>query len=63
MKLEYMANLGYASMAPEAVCKSVADIGYQGVGWMLSHFDVMGMEKRALLDLVRLPYKYGMKTG
>jgi sugar phosphate isomerase/epimerase len=63
VKLEYMANLGYQSMAPEAVCESLARVGYAAVGWTLSHFDVATKPRKELIDLVRLPQRFGMRTG
>ena len=63
MKLEYMANLGYQSMAPEAVCESLARIGYGAVGWTLSHFDVAAKPRRELIGLIGLPQRFGMRTG
>jgi sugar phosphate isomerase/epimerase len=63
MKLEYMANLGYASMAPEAVCESLARLGYSGVGWTLAHFDVSARPRAELVALVDLPWRFGMATG
>lgn len=62
-KLEYMANLGYAAMAPEAVCKSLSGLGYHAVGWMTGHFDVEQMSRQELLHLVKLPERYGLQTG
>lgn len=62
-KLEFMANLGYATMAPEAVCKSVAGLGYDAVGWMTDHFDVERMSRQELVDLVNLPRQFGIETG
>ena len=63
MKLEYMANLGYQSMLPEAVCESLARIGYGAVGWTLSHFDVAAKPRMELVELIRLPQQFGMRTG
>lgn len=63
MKLEYMANLGYATMAPAAVCESLAGLGYQAVGWTMAHFDVERLARKELVDLVKLPATFGMQTG
>ena len=63
MKLGYMANLGYQSMAPEAVCESLARIGYGAVGWTLSHFDLATKPRKELVELVGLPQQFGMRTG
>ena len=63
MKLEFMASLGYASMAPEAVCESLAELGYSAVGWTLAHFDVHNKPRAELVDLIRLPHRFGMQVG
>jgi hypothetical protein len=63
MKLEYMANLGYQEMAPESVCESLARIGYEGVGWTLSHFEVSTKSQKELVALIDLPQQFGMRTG
>ncbi len=62
-KLEFMANLGYAAMAPEAVCESLSGLGYDAVGWMTDHFDVETKTRQELVDLVELPKQFGMVTG
>jgi hypothetical protein len=58
-----MANLGYQSMAPEAVCESLARVGYGAVGWTLSHFDVAAKPRKELVELIGLPQRFGMRTG
>jgi sugar phosphate isomerase/epimerase len=63
VKFEFMASLGYRSMAPEVVCESLARVGYGAVGWTLSHFDVMAKPRSGLVGLVRLPERFGMRTG
>lgn len=63
MKLEFMASLGYASMAPEAVCESLAELGYGAVGWTMSHFDVRRKPRAELVELIRLPEKFDMQVG
>jgi sugar phosphate isomerase/epimerase len=63
MQLEYMANLGFATMAPEAVCEILAGLGYAAVGWTTAHFDVEQKPRAALVDLIRLPESFGMRTG
>ena len=37
-RLAFMASLGYAEMPPEAVCRSLSKLGYDGVEWTLNHF-------------------------
>jgi sugar phosphate isomerase/epimerase len=63
MKLEYAATLGYATMKPEDVCESLAGLGYNAVGWTMAHFDVERKPRRALVDLISLPRRFGMATG
>lgn len=63
MKFEYMANLGYAAMAPERVCESLARLGYDAVGWMTGHFDVMARPAAELVALIDMPARFGLATG
>lgn len=58
-----MANLGYATMPPEAVCASLAEIGYGAVGWTMAHFDVQQKSRAELVELIKLPQKFGMQVG
>ena len=63
MTLEFMANLGYAAMAPEAVCESIAELGYGAVGWTMAHFDVQAKPRAELVALLRLPQRFGLRVG
>jgi sugar phosphate isomerase/epimerase len=63
LKLEFTANLGYAAMAPEAVCESLAALGYGAVGWTMSHFDVQQKSRTELVELIRLPKTFDMRVG
>lgn len=63
MKLEFMANLGYASMAPQKVCESLAELGYGAVGWTMAHLDVQQRPRGELVELIRLPQQFGMQAG
>ena len=38
-------------------------IGFGAVGRSLSHFDVMAKPRSDLVELVRLPERFGMRTG
>lgn len=49
----FMASLGYAQIAPAAVCESLASLGYDGVEWPFQFFDPRrtgAEERRALVD-------------
>lgn len=63
MKLEFTATLGYAAMAPELVCESLAELGYGAVGWTMAHFDVRQKPRAEMVELIRTPRKFGMETG
>ena len=63
MKLEFMASLGYATMAPEAVCESLAELGYGAVGWTMSHFDVQQKPRAELIELLGVPARFDMQVG
>lgn len=62
-KLEFMASLGYAAMPPQRVVASLADIGYEAVGWTLSHFNPQTHDADALGELVNATRSAGLDIG
>ena len=62
-KFAFMASLGYASMPPEAVCRSLIDIGYKGVEWTLSHFHPRKTSAKQRSDLVRITKDHGLEIS
>ena len=62
-KLEFMASLSYATMQPHQVVSSLAEIGYEAVGWTLAHFNPRTHTSDQLLELVELTRKGGLEVG
>ncbi len=62
-KLEFMASLGYAAMPPQQVVASLADIGYEAVGWTLAHFNPRTRTIDALHDLLSTTRAAGLDVG
>ena len=56
IKLAFMASGAYSEMAPEKVVKSLKQIGYEGLGWTLNHFNPRKKtpaELKALIEISR----------
>ncbi len=62
-KLEFMASLAYAAMQPQQVVSSLAEIGYEAVGWTLAHFNPRTHTLGQLLELVELTRNGGLEVG
>jgi sugar phosphate isomerase/epimerase len=59
----FMASLDYSHMAPAAVCKSLAALGYQGVEWPFQFFDprtTTPEQRRALVEEAR---RHGLRVS
>ncbi len=62
-KLSFMASLGYAQESPEAVVDSLAEIGYEAIGWTLAHFNPRTHNPKQLQKLVKATQAAGLEIG
>lgn len=62
-KLAFMSSLGYEKMKPEQVCRSLSEIGYDGIEWTLHHFNPRTHSKKQRRDLVKLTHAYGLEVS
>jgi len=63
IRLGFMASLGYAQMAPEAVVRSLKAIGYEGVEWTLAHFNPRTKSSGELEKLVEITHEGGLEIS
>jgi sugar phosphate isomerase/epimerase len=62
-KVGFMASLGFASMKPEEVLKTLSEIGYKAVGWTLAHLDPREKSFEEIKRVVALTKRYGMEVS
>ncbi len=62
-KLEFMASLGYTTMTPDKVVASLADIGYDAVGWTLAHVNPREHDSAALRNVIETSKSGGLAVG
>ncbi len=58
-----MASLGYVTMPPRQVIASLADIGYEAVGWTLAHFNPHVHTADTLRELVEQTHERQLDIG
>ncbi|MBA7499497.1 MAG: TIM barrel protein [Clostridia bacterium] len=59
-KLAFMASLDFSSWEPKRVLESLSNLGYDGVGWTLAHFNPKSRSRRELKELVNLTKSYNL---
>ena len=62
-KFAFMASLDFADMSAEAVCETLADIGYAGIEWTLRHFNPRKHAPKDLKELVRITRSHGLDVS
>jgi sugar phosphate isomerase/epimerase len=62
-KVAFMSSLGYATMAPEKVVRSLASCGYEAVEWTLSHFNPREHTPAQNRRLVEITHDAGMDVS
>ncbi len=62
-KIGFMASLGFASMEPEEVSRTLSEIGYKAVGWTLAHLDPRKTSVGDIKKIVALTRQYDMEVS
>jgi len=62
-KIGFLASLGFASMEPEEVLKTLSEIGYKAVEWTLTHLDPRKKSVEEIKRVVDLTKQYDMAVS
>jgi len=62
-KIGFLASLGFASMEPEEVLKTLSEIGYKAVEWTLAHLDPRKKSVEEIKRVVDLTKQYDMEVS
>ena len=62
-KIGFLASLGFASMEPEEVLKTLSEIGYKAVEWTLAHLDPRKKSIEEIKRVVDLTKQYDMEVS
>ena len=62
-KIGFLASLGFASMEPEEVLKTLSEIGYKAVEWTLAHLDPRKKSVEEIKRVVDLTKQYNMEVS
>ena len=62
-KIGFMASLGFASMDPEEVLRTLSEIGYRAVEWTLAHLDPRKKTVAEIKRVIELSKRYHMEVS
>jgi len=62
-KIGFLASLGFESMEPEEVLKTLSEIGYKAVEWPLAHLDPRKKSVEEIKRVVDLTKQYDMEVS
>ena len=62
-KIGFLASLGFESMEPEEVLKTLSETGYKAVEWTLAHLDPRKKSVEEIKRVVDLTKQYGMEVS
>lgn len=62
-KIGFLASLGFASMKPEEVLRTLSEIGYKAVEWTLAHLDPRKKSVEEIKRVVDLTKQYDMEVS